>query len=329
GQAARSGAPHERGPGSSAAARGPDHQRPGSPHVRPPHRSRDHRYARPNWRHVHHPPHVRWGPPRHHWYRPLYAHWWVHPYYRWTHATVAVVWLGFSVHAWVDTWAPPPRAGWVWIPGYWAGAIWVPGYWSPAAPVVYTGYTYVPGWWVGDVYVEGYYRVAARDQGSWTWVDGYYLDDGTYVWGHWVPAGTAPEGYVWVPGYWDGEQWLEGFWRPERRRDYVWVGAWYDDQGIFHSGYWEPKEALAGHVWIPGWFDGEQWVEGYWVAEAEYDSADPENWQPPEGWDAGWDEAEAAQPEPAEDGELPLALPVVVDEQADAGELHAAPPTGG
>jgi len=251
---------------------------------------------------------------------------------------MAFSWFNFTVHAWTDTWVPPARAGWVWVPGFWGPGHFVPGYWAPtrAVPVVAgVPYRYVPGWWVGDAYVEGYYRPEVRDQGDWTWVDGYYRDDGTYVWGDWVPATAAPAGYIWVPGFWDGETWVGGFWRPEHRNSYVWVGAWYDDQGIFHSGYWEPTTAKLGETWIPGWFDGEQWTEGYWVTDEDAAAADPESWVAPQGWDEGWEEEDdSAQLESAEtdDGSLPLALPVSIgEEQTDAsdvgsGDYHAPPP---
>ncbi|RME25293.1 MAG: hypothetical protein D6798_09300, partial [Deltaproteobacteria bacterium] len=270
-------------------------------------------------------------PPRWRWYRPYYAHWYVHPYYRWVHATVALAWLSFEVHAWTDAWVPPPRPGWIWVPGYWDGPVWVPGHWVPAAAApVWHGrrYVYVPGWWVGDVYVEGYYRAETRDTGDWIWVDGYYLDDGTYVWGYWVPAGEAPDGYVWVPGFWDGDTYVDGFWRPESRPGYVWVGAWYDEDGVYHSGYWEPTVAEPGKVWIPGWFDGETWVNGYWVDAEEYEAADPQDWDPPEGWDEGWDEDADATSTDADAAEAPLALPVFTDDAAPAEDsaMHAPPP---
>lgn len=329
GDAERSAGSNAQRPDSARSGGGGDsHARAG--HVRP-HRSGDHRYSRPHHRHVRQPAHVRYPPPRWAGYRPLYAHWYVHPYYRWTHATVAIAWLGFGVYAWTYDWVPPARAGFVWVPGYWSAGIWFPGYWTPIGPapvVVNTSYVYVPGWWVSDVYVEGFYRPVVRDDGEWTWVDGYYLADGTYVWGHWVPNTPAPDGYVWVPGYWDGEQWLGGFWRPERRQDYVWVAPYYAEDGVFHSGYWEPKVALPGHVWIPGWFDGEQWIEGYWVTEQEYSSTDTSTWEAPEGWNDGWEETDEVEAEPLDDGSLPLAIPIGGQSRA-GGETHAAPPPSG
>jgi hypothetical protein len=281
--------------------------RPASASTTPLHRSADHRYARPDPFLVHtHPLHPA---PAHRWYRPHWTHWWVHPYWRWTHATVVVVTLPFAPAPWETVWVPPVRAGWVWVTGHWAGPVWVPGHWAPSAPapVLYgASWVYVPGFWMGHTYLEGYWRLSSRP--GWVWAEGYYLDDGSYVRGLWVPQGAPPRtGYVWEGGYWDGQYWVEGFWRPKHRTGYRWVSAWLEEDGVFHQGFWEPTEDRPGHVWIPGWFDGTAWVEGYWVEQAEYDRADPETWQPEPGWDAHQDEA----PPPSTDSdEPPPAIPI-------------------
>jgi hypothetical protein len=267
--------------------------------------STDHRYARPDpFATVPRPAHPA---PRYVWYRPYWTHWWVHPYWRWTHATTVVVAFDFTPDPWDAPWVPPPRAHWVWIPGYLHGAFWVPGHWEPAfgAAVWYgVGWTWVPGWWMGTIYVDGYWRRA--DRAGWRWIDGYYLEDGEYVRGWWEPVGPPPRaGMVWEAGYWDGRDWVEGFWRPEQRAGYRWVCAWLDADGVYHAGYWEPTEDRPGQVWIPGWFDGERWIEGYWVPQSEYDAADPEHWQPDPGWDA-----REAPADGAEGDEVPPALPV-------------------
>jgi hypothetical protein len=285
---------------------------PGAGPQRPVWQSQDRRYNRPN------PVYVRpaYGagrpPPNYAWYRPYYTRWYVHPYYRSVYATWSVVNFGFYCDPWSTYWAPPFRAGWGWNPGWWAGTMWWPGYWSPlgAAPV---GYAYVPGYWYNDVYVDGWYRPAQRDNG-WTWVDGYYLDDGTFIRGHWMPTRPGPEGYVWEPGFWDGERWVEGFWRPQFRSSYTWVSSYFDVDGIYHGGYWAPLQAQPGQVWIPGWFDGNQWVEGYWVNETEYQSTDVQSWQPEQGYDAGWEASGmGSYGAPAPQGapqDLPLGIPV-------------------
>ena len=272
--------------------------------------------------------------PHHTAYRPYYTRWYVHPWYRAYYSTWVVVSFDFVPSPWVVTWVPPSRPGWEWIPGYYdVYGYWVPGYWAPvySAPT-YNGvqYVYVPGWWQDDLYVEGYYRPEYRDDGDWNWVEGYYLEDGTYVPGHWEPVGASPDGYTWEPGFFDGETWIEGFWRPTYRAGFTWISAWYDEDGIFHTGYWEPTQANPGAVWIPGWFDGNQWVEGYWVSEAEYSSTDPNDWQPEAGWNDGWDPSTGELEDEADDvyyyyydnpeagdethADVPLALPVFMEE---------------
>lgn len=286
-----------------------------------------------------HHPHAHYAPPRHVHYRAHYVNYWVHPYYRYQHAATVVVSFGFVVSPWVVTWAPPPRPGWSWNPGYYdAWGVYHPGYWVPVGPApVYrsVSYVYVPGWWEGDTYVEGYYRPSTRK--GWSWVDGYYTSDGYYVPGHWQPRSSAPSGYTWEPGFFDGETWVEGFWRPEYRSGYTWVSGYFDEYGVYNAGYWMPTADRAGYVWVPGWFDGNQWVDGYWVTESEYYSADVEGWQPEDGWDDGWQSSSASTPtrsttsrqavaptqsapseevssEPA-DEDLPLAVPVEVMEE--------------
>jgi len=293
------------------------------------HRSPDVRYARPSYRAVRPYPAARYVVPGHYYYRPYYSRWWCHPYYRYSYATVAVVGFGFSVYAWDAGWAPPYRYGWVWMPGYWSWGYWHPGFWRPtvAAPI---GYVYVNGWWEGDAYVEGYYRKDARD--DWEWVEGYYLDDGTYVRGHWAPTYDGPEGYRWEPGFWDGETYVEGFWRPQFRSGFFWVSSFYDEEGIFHSGYWMPETEPPGQIWIPGWFDGNEWVPGYFEDEQAYYDTDLDAWEPEEGVDDGWEmgeviydgiEEQGQGPPSARivelygdlEGQEPLAVPVVIPDE--------------
>jgi hypothetical protein len=293
--------------------------------VRPPHRSYDHRYARPYYRDVYNNPHAYQPAPRHVYYRPYYTRWWVHPWYRAQYSTTVVVSFDFNCYAWSAAWTPPRRDGYSWMPGMWVGSAWTPGYWAPRA-VVPMGYAYVPGYWSDQVYVEGFYRVEQRQDGDWYWVDGYYLEDGTYVRGHWMPAKAGPEGYTWEAGFWDGEVWVDGFWRPEYRPGFTWVSSFYGDDGVFHTGYWAPLQDEPGFVWIQGWFDGTQWIEGYWVAETEYENTDLSTWQPDAGWDAGWEVdgfgdgsmlgTGAEVPVDPDTGALPLGLPV---------DIYAAP----
>ncbi|MEL6343639.1 MAG: hypothetical protein AAFV53_10950 [Myxococcota bacterium] len=296
------------------------HHSPTRGYQRPPHRSLDHRYARPYHRNVR--PYRGRPVPNRYGYRSYYSRWYVHPYYRGCYSTVSVVHLGFSPWPWSVAWTPQARRGWVWVAGYYnAFGFWQPGYWVPnrTAPVVYnTTYVYEQGFWQDDLYVEGYWRPDQREDGDWEWIEGYYLEDNTYVSGHWRPTAAGPEGYVWEPGFFDGESWVEGFWRPEFRAGYVWISSWYDTEGIFHTGYWEPTEPLNGQVWIPGWFDGNEWIPGYWVTETEYEGAQIEDWQPDDGWDTGWDTetGQIVTPQRSQSSSrAPLALPINIDEE--------------
>jgi hypothetical protein len=169
------------------------------------------------------------------------------------------------------------------------------------------GYVFVPGWWIGDVYIEGYYRIPDRSDGDWVWVDGHYNEDGSYIPGHWRPVADGPDGYVWEPGFFDGTVWVEGYWRPARRDGYRWVVATYNSDGIYEAGFWDPVDDKPGYVWIPGWFDGNQWIEGYWVTKAEYENTDPSKYEPDEGWNAGWDDKSA---QAVDDEGPPIAIPV-------------------
>ncbi|TNF36167.1 MAG: hypothetical protein EP329_05485 [Deltaproteobacteria bacterium] len=281
----------------------------------------DHRYGRPSPGYVDDCPYAS-GPLPWRWtYHGWYSRWYVHPYWRWQYGTYIVIHSGWGTLAWIDGWTPHPRAGWVWMPGYWDG-FWHPGYWAPmGAPP--RGYVYVPGYWYSDYYVEGYYRSQTREDGDWQWVEGQYLEDGTYVPGHWRPRDPGPEGYTWEPGFWDGEVYVDGFWRPMYRDGFAWQGAYFDADGVYHSGFWKPIEDKAEHVWVPGWFDGNGWQEGYWVHEGVYYSQRPEEFEAPEGWNAGWDvgsgwgdgevverhELEASEPEPVPDPAPPVTEP--------------------
>lgn len=272
-----------------------------------PARSTDHRYARPHHRHVRRVRAIPKPPPTIRYYAPRYTHWWVHPYYRYERACRIVVHLPFYVHPWSSWWVPPVRHGWAWVPGYWASGYWIPGYWVPTRPapvVASVQYVWVDGWWQGSIYVEGFWRRPHRGR-DWVWVPGRYLGDSAYLRAHWRPAEPGPAGYVWEPGFYDGDVWVEGFWRPRMYNGFVWVDGYFDEDGVFHMGYWEPEADRPGFVWVPGWFDGNEWIPGYWVAEREYQSADVQSWEPPEGWNDGWDDEDEAEVE----GDAPLALP--------------------
>jgi hypothetical protein len=95
-----------------------------------------------------------------------------------------------------------------------------------------------------------------------------------WVPGHWEPARSAPPSWygtswVWVPGWWMGPIWVEGYWRPVHRPGWVWADGYYLDDGSYVRGWWEPESAppAPGYVWEGGYYDGETWVEGYWRPE--------------------------------------------------------------
>jgi hypothetical protein len=224
-----------------------------------------------------------------------------------------VVSFGFYTDPWRDHWHPHHRNGWAWVGGYYYWGWWHPGYWEPVHHHhVYVDYVYVPGFWEADtVYVEGYYR--SPDREGWVWVDGYYLEDGVYIRGHWVPAGDWPEGYLWEAGFFDGDQWMEGFWRPEFRKSFVWISSFYDADGIYNAGYWMPLETPEGRAWIPGWFDGNGWIDGYFVTEDEA-AEDPTSWQPDPTWNRDAEPVPPARSQPLIGDDKPLAVPVPIPE---------------
>ena len=260
----------------------------------------DPRYDRPAHDDVGSCPGAGNGRPDHGAYLGLYGGWYVHPWYRWQYGTTLVVHTTWGQLAWSEGWTPASRAGWTWVPGSWIGGIWNPGYWQPLAPPP-AGYVFTSGTWYGGVYVDGYYRVARRTDGDWTWVPRSVREGRLAVPGHWRPQRDGPDGYVWEPGFWDGQRYNDGFWRPRKRRDYRWVDARVDERGVLRSGYWEPRAARTGQVWVPGWFDGNSWQRGYWISESDWESEDVRGFKAPAS------EADA----PAQDAEeLPLGIPV-------------------
>ena len=256
--------------------------------------------SRPAPSRVHTHPRAGHPPPTVYPYRPYYTRWYTHPYQRHVYVLPrprVVVRIGSSTEPWTPTWVPPRREGWVWVPGRWLpGRVWAPGHWRPvgAAP---SGFVYVPGYWAGQMYVEGFWRTQARR--GWVWVEGRYGSGGRWVPGGWQPLQEVPAGYVWEHGFFDGEQYVDGFWRPVSRSGHRWVAATFTPDGTFSAGYWQPTETRPGHLWVPGWFDGVTWVEGYW--------------EPVQAWQARADEPVApveGTPAPTVERTTPLAIPV-------------------
>ena len=212
-------------------------------------------------------------PSAHHYYDPWYSGWYVHPYYRNQHNTSAVWYDNSMGDPWGRQWYPNERLGWAWVPGSFQYGFWQPGYWVPAHHIApRQGYVWTNGFWQRNhVYVDGYWRAEERTDGDWQWVEGFYLEDGSYVPGHWRPTADGPEGYAWEPGFWKGDAYVDGFWRPTYRQSFTWQSAFYDEDGVFNAGFWLPLAADDGFTWVPGWFDGVSWVEGYWVNDLEFD----------------------------------------------------------
>lgn len=254
-------------------------------------------------------------PSPHYTYDAWYTGYYAHPYYRYQHVTSVVYYSnygGYYVQPWGPQWVPNTRLGWVWVPGYYRFGFWHPGYWVPSNHVApRSGYVWVNGFWQHNgAYIDGYWRPERRSDGRWRWIEGYYLEDGSYVPGHWRPRGRAPEGYAWEPGFWKGDAYIDGFWRPEFRRGFAWQNAYYDTDGVYRAGFWVPVEDNPGQVWVPGWFDGTEWVRGYWEAADDFDKTIDEldQWQPPEPEPV----ADSGGPVKAE--EEPLGLPAAPPE---------------
>lgn len=81
------------------------------------------------------------------------------------------------------------------------------------------------------------YRPVPRP--GWVWVDGHYADGGVWVPGYWMPSRPRP-GYAWVPGHWEGDRYVDGYWRELNRPGFTWMDGYYDRAGRWHEGYWAP-----------------------------------------------------------------------------------------
>jgi hypothetical protein len=146
-----------------------------------------------------------------------------------------------------------------------------------------------------------------RSDGDWVWIDGHYNEDGSYIPGHWRPVADAPDGYVWEPGFFDGQVWVEGYWRPARRDGYHWVAATYDGDGIYDAGYWDPRRRQARLRLGPGLVRREpvdRGVLGHGGRVQEHRSVELPGRR---GWNDGWDDK--ADRSAADEGP-PIAIPV-------------------
>lgn len=124
---------------------------------------------------------------------------------------------------------------------------------------------------------------------GWVWVNGRY--DGWGVWtpGHWASTRPAPSGYVYVDGFWQGDVYVDGWYRTPRRDGWVWVDTRYRADGSVTPGHWRPLQQVpAGYVWEPGVFDGTGYTDGFWrPAQRSGYSWEPPRWDGT-SWSAGY-----------------------------------------
>jgi hypothetical protein len=101
---------------------------------------------------------------------------------------------------------------------------------------------------------------------GWVWCPGTERD-GAYTPGEWVPdEAVAPDGFVWVPGYWQGDVYVDGWWRSESRDDggWTWIDGAYVDK-VYTPGHWRPvAPGPEGFTFEPGFWKGDGWVDGFW-----------------------------------------------------------------
>ncbi len=106
---------------------------------------------------------------------------------------------------------PCPGPGSVWVSGHpGQGGVWIPGHCATVGAPPRDGYVYVSGYWNGRVWVSGFWRPQVRV--GYAWVDAHVNDRDEYIAGYWEPEGENPEGMMWRPGYFDGDDWVAGGW---------------------------------------------------------------------------------------------------------------------
>jgi len=79
-------------------------------------------------------------------------------------------------------------------------------------------------------------RVQHSPRDGWVWADG--APDGAGGWypGSWRPF-DARTGYVWEPGYWNGFQYVDGYWRVVQRPSWTFVTGQYQGR-TWVAGHW-------------------------------------------------------------------------------------------
>jgi hypothetical protein len=170
---------------------------------------------------------------------------------RWAHPSYgAVAWYPGAPYRAPHTWWYRPYYAHWWCHPYWRYT------WATTVVVGFPFATYA---WV-DTW-------APPSRYGWAWVPGYW-DFGWWHPGYWSPVAPAPVGYAYVPGWWDQQTYVEGYYRSEARDGWNWVDGYYQEDGTYVPGHWEPTSpAPDGYVWEPGLFDGTSWVDGFWRPE--------------------------------------------------------------
>lgn len=107
------------------------------------------------------------------------------------------------------------------------------------------GYVRVPSHTLssGEV-IPGYWRAPFKK--GFYWVEGKEDESGNWIPGHWHPVKPAPKGQVWVPDYFNGMVWVQGYRRPVSRPGYIWVDPYWHG-GRWRAGYWRAYK--GGHPW--------------------------------------------------------------------------------
>ncbi len=118
-----------------------------------------------------------------------------------------------------------------------------------------------------NIGVPGFWRLSVRP--GFTWVDGFWKGE-IYVPGYYRPNRDRGRNWAWVPGHWGGDRWLPGRWRPSQRAGYDWIEGHWTREGEWIEGFWRPlARAPRGMVWEPGYWNARGWVEGFWRVEVK------------------------------------------------------------
>ncbi len=95
----------------------------------------------------------------------------------------------------------------------------------------------------GRLLVPAFYRPAERS--GYLWIESQRDEYGRFFPGYWEPlAPWRRTGGVmaWVPGYYSGGAWIEGYWRLPAREGYSWQNGYFDGDGRWHEPAWTPVD---------------------------------------------------------------------------------------